>query len=517
MLNKQTETFYKLCKTATPEDCAIVFAYYQAHSGEIASGSKDGRQWTVVHHAASQGNYYLVALLLLLGLSLNTKTAAKTCNTTLDLALKKKHNLTAKMIVLLSKTAFTTCQSEKKLTEFSKSLLTLSTAKNLEFTLNEKSMRQTKADLIELMAAIHLTLNLSGQHARWKTYLSNNKLLRILFNTFESSSLKPCLDNHTATQRHITTEEKPKHRQINTNATNTPGLTLDPQQQIMPFLRSGKLTEDYFVELIENINENIIYHSELRIQFAFYLMVFYYRSQHQIRLTQTQHQNQQGIKYTEHFRTEAAHCALISHFKEDFRHPTTDDSKKTGSKCVAIKPEDQLLPENAYFRHLLAGTTNILPQAINAFDKVFEGTVNNPKPARRTLLLLVNELALGKTTPINAFQFFIIRLLTEIKNLRDDEDYLSQASKSSPEKIKLPILRAIRRGIVRVCEDVTIAMEKPLQAKVSRQNLVNLLFIPSTQRQDAMDANKNRFEKMAESQYAALQQQMRTTPGCVDI
>ena len=510
--DKKQKEFVRFAKKSDVPITDIHKSYLESYSG-VDLTVRDGNAKSLMDYSAGSGSIDVVIWLVLAGVDVNLQN--DTGRTPLYRAVEKEQIETAVLLLLLgADILLRTAEGKTPLTvpgyTFMKSNIGLLTGLHREsFSLKAKVSAQPDSLLVlsDYPRWTERAPRLIGRirevsEKTWAVDLTKfyekypHPLLKILFTMVYLNEEARGIAAEIVLHKPLEEQKPIVGRQVETRYLLTPSLS-------MPEIAREKVRQDITPEEHIRLSEvEIIYHAQLRLQFAFYLLVAYYKTRIKLNLTDTHDQEGRG---SNELCTRACHSALISDVKEEFRwkEAVAVSSDMRESRSNSEKMDKIHLSPNSFFRTILNRTTVELHTAVNQYDAELEGktTIGGAKPARQKLFEILQKVSLGDMNPLQGLELFLIALVEQNGLLEKiEQGYVQHSANTSPSS-----MRKIIHGYI-FSEALSILKED--RSHLRRSYVASLLFMSKSDRCFIADCTEEELTKKCEPYFLELQQGM---------
>jgi hypothetical protein len=501
---------------------------YQQNSADIDLDYTDGRHKALVDHAAYLGNPVVLIWLALKNATLY-KQHPSNKKTPLHYAMQKGRIECAALLVLFGAPVITgalkpaghTTERLKIPCETVAAFHTELEQLHVDGSQIDPTCYPTLIAVAPRLIGLIREVNTLTENRRMAVITGRFQLLKKVFQLINAN------EEATARSKEIVVHSPPKSNRKKSkgrrkSTLDLPSLRLESRLQEPELDKDGKPTEKRRPLIITALfklrlpilytvilkKEEIQYHHHLRIQFAFYQFVVYYKTRIHLLISDTKDQDGTGNKEAQ---TQAAHSATVNTVQEVFRWKeglTIKDGTRPNKRNTErlVKPH---FSDQHYLYHALAATTVTLHQSVNQYDKELEGctTPGKEKPFRRTQMELLNQVSLGALNPLQALEMFLT-CMVEPNGLLDNvrKDYVGGSADTSPSIARQRIHRYI------FCASL-----QPLQRgvdgimRLKRTHAANLLFMKGQDRQEIERWDEATLHKKLEPRFVTLQQEILST------
>ena len=511
--------FTKLAKKSD-NNIANIIQTYRTNPDDININAKDGNSKTLMHHAAVSGNINLLAWLVLENGNINSQT--NNHSTPLHFAVAKKKLEAAAFLIMLgadvsiekttkknkevfSPTGYTTnAELNACIRTLKKLHQELSDVKNnpTDYTLNDLPQIKEYAPIflkkLTDINGINRKQNLDAFFQRYPIMSTINQLIQ------NDADAKQRFDNTVVHNRENT--EAIRTNRDSSEIKHTPSLQLSPEKKAIVKSDAEARAKILILE------DEITHHQHLRLQLAFYLFIAYYKTRIDLTIRNTDEQEGHGSgKKGTVGATAACHTALLKGVIEQFRWKDgVRPENEIRSTRANSETHEQQLKANNYFYHLIAATTNELPEAVNWYDGRLEGktTIEGSAEATRELFKLLQNVSLGYINPIQALETFTIALikpdgiLEHVKNKADFRKELKSAPSSVKELIHQYTVEATKQTLKENDGDGSYSFK--------RCHIANLLFMDKRARKRIENCSDKTLETLCEPYFMDLQSEIKS-------
>lgn len=514
----QQKKFVKITKKSD-NNIADIIQSYKSNPNDIDLNEKDGNSKSLIHHAAIDGNIDVLTWLVLQNSDINSQT--KNHSTPLHFAIqKKKFDLAAALIMLNADlTIEKTTKNNKNVfsppryTSDPELIAGITALKNLHQELSKirKDPRQSKLNELPEIKKFAPTflkkladINIIDGYQDLGVFLQRHPTLSNIHQLIQNDAeAKQRYDDTVVHDRKNAAVIKVKREK--NDIKYTPSLKLDDEKKdlVKSNIESARK--------IKLLKDEIIFHQQTRLQLAFYLFIAYYKSRIQLTYRDTDEQEGQGSgKKGTLGATAACHIALIKGVTEQFRWKAGCDPEQLPHHTRSNSEDHKTqLKTSHYFYHLIASTTNELPEAVNWYDGRLEGktTIGGAAEASRELFQLLQKVSLGTINPIQALETFTIALVKPngiLEHVRKKADFKKEL-KSAPFATK----KLIHRYIVEATKE---ALTEKADGSFSfkRCHIANLLFMPKAERTNIAEWREDTLQQKCEPYFIDLQNEIKS-------
>lgn len=510
-IEARQKEFMRFAKKSDVSIIAIHESYVSSYSG-VDLKARDGHKKSLMDYAARVGSIDLIIWLALAGVDVSLQDSKG--KTSLYHAVDKDQIETALLLLLLGADILSR-------TIKGRTPLTVEGYTNKSNIINLlKAIHHESSSLMCQLGAVPENVPSLSSCPRWaervpslmgrireieqstwnrglNVFLENQPLLALLFSMVNSDKKAKEIAADVVVHQSPEKQKPVVARQIQNAYISTPGLRMpDATQQLM----RGVITSEECIRLSE---EEIRYHAQLRLQFAFYLLTVYYKTRIEVKLTETHDQEGKG---SDAIHTRACHSALISDVKEEFRWKdgvVIVPGKTRSSRSNSESMDKSHVSPASFFRTVLNKTTVELHTAVNQYDAELEGrtTIGGAKPARRKLFEVLQKVSLGDMNPLQGLELFLIALVEQNGLLgKIEQEYVQQSADTSPSS-----MRRIIHGYI---FEEALSMLGENGSHLRRSYVASLLFMNRDDRRFIADCSEEALTEKSEAYFMTLQEEI---------